>query len=213
MNLNDSKEITALPWHVAQLRDELQSADPYSLAERTGAAYNSKEQSQGEFRLPFWGQEIAVSYPAYIASDPQTGEELSLDVQAILLFHFRTSNGTPPSGRWISFSELPDGKFYNAAFQGYSGSEMAKAFQDDRAAFERAAEKLGGRWEALGNAAFSFRALPQVHLLAVFWEGDEDFPTSMQVLFDASIVHHIPTGVCATLGAMLARRLIKAGRA
>jgi hypothetical protein len=158
----------------------------------------------------FGGKEIILDYPGFVARDPETGKELSIDAQAILLFHFRTTRGTPPAGQWIAFSELPDGRFYSAAFQGYTGKVLANAYQDDIIRFENACSASGGRPESIGNAAYVFRPLPMIPLAAVYWLGDEDFPASCQILFDASVVHHLPTDVCAILGSMLTRRIIKA---
>ena len=36
---------------------------------------------------------------------------------------------------------------------------------------------------------------------------NEDFPASANVLFDSSIVHYLPTDVCAGLGSALVDRL------
>jgi hypothetical protein len=210
----ESQPLKALPGRVYQLRQELQAFNPEVLAEHTSASYipasTGPENPSGEFRLPFWNREIALDYPGFVARDPETGKELSLDVQAILLFHFQTSRGTPVTGRWIAFSELPDGRFYSSAFQGYTGSALAQVIQEERGAFEKACLTSGGKPFEMGDEAYTFHPLPRIPLLAVYWQGDEDFPASIQILFEASIVHHLPTDVCAILGSMLTRRIIKA---
>ena len=68
--------------------------------------------------------------------------------------------------------------------------------------------ELNGRVERLGDKSFSFSVLPYVSLLAVCWQGDEDFLASYRVLFDANVSHHLPTDACAILGSILTRRLI-----
>jgi hypothetical protein len=195
-------------------------ADPQGLADRTAAEWIPFSASsaagidpplqKGEFRLPVWGQLVRLTYPGLIASYLDTGQELGVDLQALLLYHFTHSDGTPLSGQWISFAELPDGRFYNQASQGYPGNELARAFQSKEADFQHAAESLGGLRLPFGDAAFAFRALPRVALLAVLWRGDEDFPTSFKILFDASAGRHLTTDLCAILGSMLTRRIIKA---
>ena len=99
------------------------------------------------------------------------------------------ADGAPPSGRWIAFSELPGGRFYQAAYQGYSGDELRRAFGPDLAAYSQACQRLGGVPRAHGDAAFAFQALPRLALLAAAWQGDEDFPPSYAILFDASASH------------------------
>jgi len=195
---------------VIDLRAELQELEANVLACRTGTEYIDINLDKGEFHLPVWGRELRLTYPDFIAYDSQTGQEIKVDSLALLLYYFRTSDGTPEAGRWISFSELPGGKFYNQAYQGYTGGDLGRAFKSNVAAFEHASQSLGGRHEPIADCAYSFRALPRVTLCVVYWRGDEDFPDSYQVLFDASAGHHLPTDVCAGLGSTLTHRLIKA---
>jgi hypothetical protein len=44
--------------------------------------------------------------------------------------------------------------------------------------------------------------------MVVYWLGDEDFPPSARVLFDASAGQHLPTDAFALLGSTLTHRLI-----
>jgi hypothetical protein len=206
------KQPSALPARVAQLREELKGADPFRLANNTGATFQRSEESTGWFKLHLWGRDIHISYPEFIGRDGSTGDELPIDAQALLLYHFQTSKGIHPSGEWISFAELPDGKFYHTAYQGYTGKELERVFGNDLPRFDRAARTAGGQPEGLGDASFSFTPLPHVRLLVVYWQGDEDFPPSIKILFDSAVVNHLPTDVSAILGAMLAGKIKKAAR-
>jgi hypothetical protein len=65
----------------------------------------------------------------------------------------------------------------------------------------------------VGELAFAYQVLPHVRLLAACWLGDEEFPPSYRVLFDAAAGHHLTTDAYAILGSMLTRRLLReAGR-
>lgn len=189
------------------LRSALTGGDPATIAARTGAVYCPRGPNGGELRLPVWGRPVAVTVPEFTARDAETGRKAALDIEALLLYYFHASDGAEEEDRWISFSELPDGTFYQAAFQGYTGEALARAFGNDLDAFARAAEHLGGRRIPCGDAAFSFAALPKVPLAVVYWRGDEEFGPSAKLIFDASASHHLPTDVCAILGATLTRRL------
>ena len=195
---------------VEELRAELKEKDPYLLADRTDSKFLDDGSGKGEFQFLFWGREMALSFPEFIVRDLETGKQPGTFEQTLLAYYFNISDGTPEAGSWIAYSELPDGKWYAQAYQGYTGIELARAFKDDLPAFELAATKLGGRKESLGSSAFAFRVLPRISLLAVCWLGDEDFPTSYKVLFDASIYHHLTTDGCAIVGSALTRKLIKA---
>ena len=206
--MKTTPDISHLERRAEELRQALRGADPVVLARRAGASYHpAKTGEGGKFRLALWGAELALSFPDF---NPQE-RVLSPSTLALLLYYFTRADGTPLAGRWISFSELPDGRFYDQAFQGYSGGLLGRVFGDDLGAFGRAASRLGGAspsGPSLGQVAFVFQALPRVPLFAAAWQGDEDFPTSYQVLFDASASHYLPTDACAILGGTLARKLV-----
>ncbi|MCK7522532.1 MAG: DUF3786 domain-containing protein [Ignavibacteriales bacterium] len=65
------------------------------------------------------------------------------------------------TGKWVSFADLPDGRMYNAAFQGYSGDEIVKRFGLDLEGFKSACSKAGGEPVDVGSASFVFQALPR----------------------------------------------------
>jgi hypothetical protein len=194
---------------VKLLRETLQEADPALLAARAGLDFLPSAGPRGELSLHLWGRPALLALPLLIAREAASGEELPTHQQALLLYYLLTCDGTLPSGQWISFWQLPEGRFYDQAFQGYTGSLLARMFGEDLQAFCAACEAVSGRRVfQLGSAAYRFQALPYVPLLVVYWLGDEDFPSSCQVLFDSAVSHHLPTDACAILGSQLTRRLI-----
>ena len=197
---------------VAELADQLRNVDPETLAAHTAARYFSMGKSAGMFTLPVWGRTVALTFPDLDALDTYAKDPVPLSTRALVLQYLASSDGLPETGRWISFSELPDGKFYNRAFQGYTGDKLASIFKDNHAAFGEACVKAGGRPEEFASVAYRFRALPRVSVLAACWQGDEDFRTSFQILFDAAASHHLPTDVCAIVGSTLTRQLEQAFR-
>lgn len=195
---------------VDELRSLLRLVDPVVLGRRVAGCYLESRPGEGSLYLSLWGKEVSLSFPELVAYD-ELGGELNSAFQALLVYHVFTSDGSPAAGRFIAFSELPDGKFYAQAFQGYTGDELRRHFGDDGRRFERAARQQGGQDYPLGDAAFRFQFLPRLALLVVYWAGDEDLPASYQVLFDAAAPHHLPTDACAIAGSMLIRQLIAAG--
>jgi len=197
-----------------ELRQRLQGIEPVVLAEHTASNLEGNH-----FRLHLWGKPVCLTLPGFNAIDAVTHQALRPDQELLLLYYFSTAAGnvaagTAETGQWISFADLPGGRFYNQAFQGYTGHELVKAFGSDQAGFERAAASLDGRSYPLGDAAFIFHALPRLALLVIFWQGEDsqdtvDFPPAFQLLFDSSASHYLPTDACAILGSTLTRRLIK----
>jgi hypothetical protein len=201
-----------LAQRVEELHSALRKVDPSIISARTGADFIPEDSETGEFHITYWGREIDLEYPRFYSYDRLSGDALGIMDRAMLAYYFTTSDGTPLSGSWISFSELPDGAFYTQAFQGYTGGELAKTFGNDAEGFARAALsvegcKLGDK-DLPGDVAFAFQVLPHVALLVSYWMGDEDFPASFRVLFDAFAGHHLTTDAYAILGSMLVKRII-----
>jgi hypothetical protein len=203
-----SPSISGLAARVLALREALAQVPADLLAGKTGSIYNPEEAGGGEFRLSLLGMSVRLTYPDFV-SKGSGNNELPLAFQAILAYYFHTSDGTPVNGEWISFAELPDGRIYNQAFQGYSGDALARSFGLNVESFKSACEGCGGTATMQGDAAYLFAALPRLPLLVNYWSGDEDFPSTCKILFDRSVSHYLPTDVCAILGSMLTSKLLK----
>jgi hypothetical protein len=201
----------ALASRVDELREALRQLPVDLLAERTGARYQGIGLGRGEFHLSLFDSPTVVTHPGFVGIDAKD-DVLSLPFQAVLAYYFHTSDGTPLTGQWISFAELPDGRMYNLAFQGYTGNELVKEFGLDVEALKLACEKSGGVSTPVGDAAYIFYVLPRFPMLVIYWCGDEDFPSSCKVLFDSSASHYLPTDVCAIMGSMLKGRIMKTAR-
>lgn len=195
---------------VDEIRTNLINKNPERLGTKTGALYTPKGESGGEFRLGFWSREIVLNLPEFSGKYLDSGDDINTFDLTMLAYYFEVSDGAPIAGEWIAFNQIPGGMFYAQAFQGYSGDELAKVYVNDADAFIDANEKLGGRREFFGNVAYSYQVLPRVPIMVVCWLGDEDFPPSYRMLFDANAHHHLVTDAYAILGSNLTRRLIKA---
>lgn len=207
LNLSSLLPQSGLALRVDELRAGLRLVSVNLLAERTGSAFHALDSGRGKFRLSLFDSPLVVSFPELVAYQ-KNGDPFLPYIQALVIYYFHTADGAPLAGEWVSFADLPDGRIYDPAFQGYSGNEVVKAFGLDVEAFKRACEKAGGRPESLGDAAYSFQALPRLPLLVNFWCGDEDFPSTCKILFDRSLSHYLPTDVAAILGGMLAQKIV-----
>ena len=194
---------------IEEIRCSLGRKKPEHLAARTGSIYSPTTDTAGIFKLDYWSRPVQINYPEFSGSFTQTGESLNSFELTMLGYYFDVCDGTPMTGEWIAFNQIPGGMFYAQAFQGYTGDELAKSFKNDSEAFIEANLRLNGRREFFGNLSFSYQVLPHVPIMVVCWLGDEDFPPSYRILFDTNAHHHLVTDAYAILGSNLTRRLIK----
>lgn len=199
----------ALESRVDELRGRLGLIPPILLAERTGASYLELSQGRGEFHLVLLGASVILTYPDFRATTATTDTSLPAFKHALLLYYFLQSDGVSSSHIWVSFADLPEGRIYAPAFQGYTGNELAKAFCMDLNAFHAACQKADGVPVVFGDAAYRFRTLPHMDLLVVYRLGDEDFPSTCNLLFDGNAGHYLPAEACAILGSLLTQKILR----
>ena len=191
---------------INQVREEVRGRNFHNLALWAGAELDGEA-----LQFSYWGRQVSLTWPELDAVYLPESEACSVFDQGMLLYYLNTADGSELADRWISFRELPDGAFYNQAFQGYSGKRVAEHFGEDLEAFHTAVRQLGGfQLTALAPAAYAFNPLPRIRLALAMWPGDEDFPSRATVLFDAHADHYMTTDGLALLGSGLARRVIRA---
>ncbi len=190
-----------------ELREDLFQRDVNQLAELTGTTLRS-EDGESFFNFLFWGKPVQLFSRDFLARDTESQHPLPPIHQAMIMYYFHSSKGSPPTGNWISFSELADGQFYNSAFQGYTAQKLTQYFQTDYDKFETRNDALCGIKVDFGDGAFRYQILPQIAILIVYWKGDDEFPPSYKILFEDIADYHLPTDGCAILGSMLVGKLI-----
>ena len=182
---------------VKALRTDLRRLPPEDIARRSGATLDG-----GRLRLAMLFEDYEVDTTDYVVSRPD-GSEVNSFLQSLVLTYLGTADGGPPAERWVSFRDLPNGSFYNQAFQGYGPDRLAKRWQLDIAGFSAACRALGGTPMGYGDAGFTFTVLPCIGIAAIYWLGDEDFESKASVLFDANAHLYMVVDGLAILGSRL----------
>ncbi|MFZ5641662.1 MAG: DUF3786 domain-containing protein [Bacillota bacterium] len=170
--------------------NKLRTKEPAEMARNSGAAWDA---DRGVIILPYLGEEYTVSYPEGKVSYAAKDDEVPLKDQALLLHYLCTANGAPVQGNFISFKELPDGAIYTDPFRRRAIEPMLKVFGENHELFLQVAEKLGGVKQELGDVSVTVPVFPRVPVTYVMWAGDDEFPATGNILFDASAPNYLPT--------------------
>jgi hypothetical protein len=188
------------------LREELRYRDPAALARNAGARLEGGDT--GHILISYWGRGLTVGLPDFRVQDAETDGPVDEKTERLIVHYLHTADGTEFTDTWVSLAELPDGAFYRQAYQGYTGDYLALNIQNDLSTLQRVSHRLGGKGEEFGDFSCSFRVLPRLSLLVVYWRGDDEFPPTAQIHFSDTARHYLPTDICAYLGRLLVERLL-----
>ncbi|MDR2501273.1 MAG: DUF3786 domain-containing protein [Treponema sp.] len=75
--------------------------------------------------------------------------------------------------------------------QNWAGNTLSRVFGNDYQKFRVTAEKLGMVFEgekASGQYSWRYALLPKIPVRVMYYEGDEEFPTKLQILFDKTAI-------------------------
>jgi hypothetical protein len=137
-----------------------------------------------------------------------TKKTVSLVSRVILLHYLIHADGSPLSDKWVGYKDIPGGLLYSGVFARRVTEPLARKFGHSAKQFQEVGIASGGIPAGVGDASFTLPALPRIPLQYVFWEGDEEFPPSAQLLFNASVDHYLPLEDMVVLGQMATGRLI-----
>jgi hypothetical protein len=175
-------------------------------AEKAGALYQ-KGTERNEVTISFFSEPYHIRFPQVEFHSPSK-TAVSLVVRTILLHYLITADGTPVSGTWVGYKDLPGGLLYAGVFARRVTDPLVKKFGTSARSFMEVGTAFGGRPGEVGDASLIFQVLPRISIQYVLWEGDEEFPPNVQLLFDASINHYLSLEDIVVLGQMTTRRMI-----
>ncbi len=97
-------------------RENWRKLDPALQAELCGAGF-SVSSGQARLALPFLGRPTEVTHPEGEVRFAKKEEEPAMWEQILVLHYLASNKPVPDSEKLIAFSEIPDGRFYDAAYQ------------------------------------------------------------------------------------------------
>lgn len=162
------------------------------------------------FHVNFLGQQFTVEYPSgKFDPEPAPDGELPIFAQILVLHYLADCQGTAEQGKLISYKELPGGSIYIQPFTNRAINPLVRIFGAKPERLLEVSAQLGGKPVRLGDAAVIIPVFPHIPVTLVLWEGDDEFPPSGNILFDASAPAILPTEDYAVLAGFVVATLKK----
>lgn len=163
-------------------------------------------------RVPYLDRVYRVQAPAFSFSDEaDSSAQIPLQEQ-VLILHYLQGCRPRLTDKWIAYREIPGASFYFGPFMKRAVEPLKKVFGQNTAAFRKAAQRLGAIPMETGSCAYRLDVLPYAPIQIIIWEGDDEFPSEANILFDASVGDYLSPEDAAWLASLPVYRLLALSR-
>lgn len=168
--------------------EKYEKLDPKEVSERCGIPYDEENR---EFLVRLMGYEYGISFPEFTIS-PKTDDPdaylimmENIPSRTFVMRYLIEGKNVLSTGKYITFREVPTyGELYLQPFTGRCISRLTYGFGYKLDKFKAAMEKLGATPIKMGDVAYEFELINNYHMRFIFWEADDEFPPSAQILYE-----------------------------
>lgn len=182
-----------------QAKENFIRLDPLTVSKLADVKINEEEEM---LYVPFINDEYRVCYRDGRVRT-KNGDDAPLYFAIIILHYLVTADGAPLTGKWVAYRHLPGGDIYIEPFQKRAVVPFLKTFGTNPQSFQKAAKAIGGKHLPGSGLSMVIRVLPRVPICFTIWQGDEEIPSSANILFDQAASSYLPTEDYAHLPAIV----------
>ncbi|MCJ7769689.1 MAG: DUF3786 domain-containing protein [Dehalococcoidales bacterium] len=187
---------------------QLASIDIEDQCEKSGATLkiiNDKET----ILLDYLGSSYIITLSDMDISPACSSQETVQPRDKLLMLHyFINADGSPPTGKMITYKEIPDGATYFPTFYKRAIKPLLDNFAKEPYKFLDIAAKLSGIKAYFGDLSVTINAFRKVPLIFVLWFGDDELAPEGSILFDSNITGYLSAEDITVLCEIIAWRLV-----
>lgn len=189
-------------------KEEFLKRAPKDMAEKAGGEFELVNCGNSMITVNLFGQEHTLAHPDGSIEFPDH-HQVTIVVHILLLHYLLNASGTALRGGLVAYKDIPGGDKYFPVFKKRVEMPVMNAYSENPEGFENACIGLGGERVSMGDISFRFQAFPKVPITYVYWKGEEEFPASLQVLYDSSIKDYLPLEDIVFLSEMLSWKIVR----
>lgn len=114
------------------------------------------------------------------------------------------------SDKWVPFRQIREAACFERAYQKSAVDPVVEYFTGKTELFAQACRALGGTGVPYGDAGFRIYPLPQIGLTYIFYDADEEFGASCNILFESTVTWWIHPESVPTIASTVTEKLIAA---
>ncbi len=173
--------------YINRLKGELKALDFISAAQRTGGRLIGDR-----LVIKVLGKDFGVDIEGNLYTDIHLNPYVAVPFLNYVLY----GQGIDPSGKWISFRELKDGREGYAIFQKRCETLIKRLADEHTALIDDIVMVFNGQEVAKqfkADVSVVLHPLPKVPLMICYWKPEEGLESNVRVFFDKSANHNLDT--------------------
>ncbi len=170
MEANKVNNLIELP--TEHYQELFAKADPAEMSARTGIEF-----SGGKFHFRVLNEDKTLTWPA-------ADDDCFKPKERILFMRYLLEGKSVGFNySFAAYKELKDGQLYDKPYTGRCISRSLGSYGHNTEAFIKACEHWGGVRIKASGITYEFEFMKNLFLRFTLWEGDDEFPSNMQILF------------------------------
>lgn len=184
--------------------DRLAGMDLSRVAEDAGG----RREGPGTVVVRTFGRDCVVDLAS---RSVRIGEKELSPLAGTMVLHYLANAGpVAPTGKWVSYRQLPGGEAFYGAFRQRVILEIGALFHQRPELLLSALRTVGARKLAFGEASVRIDVFPKLPVAVIVWKGDSEVRGTANVLFDETAPRFLPTEDLAAVGSYVLEQLVKA---
>ncbi len=194
----------------ARSRGRFSAGDPAQMAKNAGARLKDDGST---ITLVSLGRGLQVHHPE---GKVRFTDDLRRPVwqwRLITLNYLSRADGTKPTGELVAFRQLQGGRAYAHAFADRTVSRLSGLIdQYSQDALRAALRQLDADWAKLGDISAVLFFMPRFPITLSLYRGDDEMPSSANIVFDSSANHYLHTEDAAVAAGITVQQLCRAAQ-
>lgn len=166
-------------------QERFKEMDPEKMAQKSGCKY-----SDGKFEIYLMNRVVYLSYPE-METVFEDGNKTEDYTRILLARYVMEGIKALSNGKMYSYPEMPWGTVYEQQFRGRCIGRLAGTYGHNKQGLIDGLERIGGvcakdengRNASGADVAYDVSFLPDLIIRVLFWEPDEEFAATAQILF------------------------------
>ena len=183
---------------------KLSECDLLEVAERLGLS----PQPDGGASVNFLGREYEISSRGV---NPTDGKPVNVNNRSVLAYYTLSKGVGEPAFSYVPISNLASTGIIFSTNIKWMTDPLGKTFSGGYVTFSETMCKLGGVFNdksKSGGYSWLLKVLPKILLQIVYYDGDDEFPCEVQILFDKNASRFMEFECLAFLEGCLVRAMI-----